>query len=69
MDLVLKKEIDLIDHNKFYLSGTMIERETGHIQFDAGSDYKSFDENKLLSNLEKLNHPDYQGTHWAHIYT
>lgn len=64
-DLVLKKEIDLIDHNKFYLSGTMIERETGHIQFDAGSDYKSFDENKLLSNLEKLKHPDYQGTHWA----
>ncbi len=64
-DLVLKKELDLIDHNNFYLSGTMIERNTGHIQFNAGHDYKSFDEQKLLSNLNELTHSDYQGTHWA----
>ena len=43
----------------------MIEQNSGHIQFDAGSNFNNFDENKLISNLNKINYFDYQGSHWA----
>ena len=32
----------------------MIEQNSGHIQFDTGCDYKSFDENKFKSNIKAL---------------
>ena len=64
-DESLKLEISKLPHNLFYLSGTMIEQNSGHIQFDTGFDYKSFDENKLLNNFQKLEYYDYQGSHWA----
>lgn len=64
-DLALMKEIAQINTNKFYLSGSMIEKNSGHIQYDCGSTYVDFDENKLIANLSQLPGVDFQGTHWA----
>ena len=64
-DKVLKENIDKLTTNLFYLSATMIEKNTGHIKFDCGSDYSNFDENKLLKNYMNLKCNDYQGSHWA----
>ena len=64
-DLFLKKEVEEIGHNNFYLSGTMIEPNSGHIIFNCGDNINNFDEKKLLDNLPKLNFYDHQGTHFA----
>ena len=61
----LLDEIKKIDHDKFYFSGSMIERESGHIQFDCGDNIENFDEEKLLNNLNRLNIDDHQGSHFA----
>tara|TARA_B100000780_G_C21053023_1_gene422948 strand:- start:216 stop:1100 length:885 start_codon:yes stop_codon:yes gene_type:complete len=62
-DSVLKKELDKIGHNRFYLSGTMVNN--GQINLDCGSDLKSFDENKLLREIDNANYYDFQGSTWA----
>ena len=62
-DITLKKEIDLIGHNRFYLSGIMMNN--GPIKFNAGSDLKDFDENKVLNEYKNFNHFDFQGSTWA----
>ena len=62
-DVVLKNEIDAIGHNNFYLSGVMMNN--GPIKFNAGSDIKSFDENKVLNEYQNFNHYDFQGSTWA----
>ena len=62
-DLVLKKEVDKIGHNKFYLSGTMINN--GQINLNCGSNLKEFDEEKLLSHVDNSNYYDFQGSTWA----
>ena len=64
-DIALKKEIDLIKNNNFYFSCTLIEQNSGHIKFDCGNDLQTFNEQKLLQNLDKLNFYDYQGSHWS----
>ncbi len=64
-DTELNKEISKLKDNKFYFSCSLIERNSGHIQFDCGKDYKSFDETKLLKNFNSLNFYDHQGTHWS----
>ena len=64
-DQSLKNEISKINSNLYYLSGTMIEQNSGHIQFDSGFDYNDFNEKKLLDNLKNLEYHDYQGSHWA----
>jgi len=61
----LIKEIKNIGHNNFYISGSMIEPKSGHIQFDCGENIENFDEKKLLHNLKNLNIPDHQGSHFA----
>lgn len=53
-------EIKNINHNNFYLSGTMVG--DGQISFDAGRDFKTFDEKKLLNNLDKIKSNDFQGS-------
>ena len=65
----LKNEILKIGHNKFYLSGTMIEKYTGHIKFDCGENLDEFNEKKLLDNLSILNISDHQGSHFAPHFT
>ena len=64
-DHVLNDEIKNINTTAFYLSGTMIEKNSGHIQLDCGDDYFNFDEKKLLENQNKPAFFDHQGTHWA----
>ena len=64
-DHVLNDEIKNINTKAFYLSGTMIEKNSGHIQLDCGDDYFNFDEKKLLENYNKTAFFDHQGSHWA----
>ncbi len=59
-DIEFDNEINLLDHNKFYLSGTMVG--AGQVQFDAGQTAKSFNEEKLIKNLENIKTFDFQGT-------
>jgi glycosyltransferase involved in cell wall biosynthesis len=62
-DEVLKNEIDLIGHNNFYLSGTMMH--SGQIPFECGDNINDFDEKKFLDNYNDLNFYDFQGSTWA----
>jgi len=62
-DLVLKSELDKISHNKFYLSGTMINN--GQIDLDCGNTLESFNEKKLLNEVDYANFYDFQGSTWA----
>ena len=69
-DDVLINEIKLMKHENFYLSGTMIEPNSGHIEHDFGNNIKNFRENDLLLKYKNLNFYDHQGTHFApHIVT
>jgi glycosyltransferase involved in cell wall biosynthesis len=63
-DLELKKEVDKIGHNNFYLSGTMIGT-SGKDSLDCGTNIKNFNEQKLLDNYQKINFVDFQGSTWA----
>ena len=62
-DKILKKEVDLISHNNFYLSGTMMNN--GQIKFDCGSSIDNFDENKFKEEYKNFNFYDFQGSTWA----
>ena len=62
-DHVLKDEINKINHNNFYLSGTMVNN--GQIQLDCGSDLETFDEERLLKEINNANYYDFQGSTWA----
>ena len=62
-DDILKREIDKIGHNYFYLSGTMMHK--GQIDFNCGNSVEEFDEKKFLSNYKKYNYYDFQGSTWA----
>ena len=64
-DSCLEKEVKKLNTDKFYLSASMIEKNSGHIQFDAGDSFSDFDEDKLLKNFENINYFDFQGSHWA----
>ena len=62
-DLVLKKEVEKLNHKKFYLSGTMVNN--GQIKLDCGNDLENFDEKKLLNEVDDVNYYDFQGSTWA----
>ncbi len=64
-DEALLDELKNINDIFFYLSGTMIEPEAGHIKFNCGTDIKSFNEKKLLENYKNLQYYDHQGSHFA----
>ena len=59
-DIEFEKQLKLIDHKKFYFSGTMVG--AGQVKFNAGSTAQTFDETKLIQNLEKIKTFDFQGT-------
>ena len=61
----LINEIKKINHNNFYISGSMIEPNSGHIKFNCGDSIKNFNEQKLLKNFDKLQIDDHQGSHFA----
>ena len=62
-DEILKKEVDKIKHNLFYLSGTMVNN--GQIELNCGDNSENFDENKFLEEHKKVNFYDFQGSTWA----
>jgi len=62
-DLVLKKEVEGIGHNFFYIHAAEIGINGAHIKFDCGNSYENFDEKKLLSNYKKLNFRDCNANH------
>ena len=64
-DKVLLNEVKSLNHDDFYLSGTMIEPHSGHIACDFGIDLDSFKEDELLSKYKNINFYDHQGTHFA----
>ena len=64
-DKYLINELNNINHSKFYLSGTMIEPNSGHIEFNCGESIKNFNEKKLLENFRNLKFFDHQGSHFA----
>ena len=69
-DKFLIDEIHSINHDNFYLSGTMIEPNSGHIKFNCGETIEKFNEKKLLTNYKNINYYDHQGTHFApHLVT
>jgi hypothetical protein len=63
-------EINLLNHNNFYLSGTMVNAVSSFNKndsskppvFDAGLTFKEFDEVKLLENLNQIKSIDFQGS-------
>jgi len=62
-DLELKKEVESIGHNFFYLHAVEIGVNGAHIKFDCGDSFKNFDEKKLLSNYKNLNFQDCNANH------
>lgn len=62
-DTALKNEIEDLNHNYYYFSGTMVQN--GQVNFDCGDTIENFDENKLLKNNEIINYFDFQGSTWA----
>ena len=62
-DEILKKEINKIGHNYFYLSGTMVHN--GQIKFYCGDSIETFDEKKFLNDYKNHNFYDFQGSTWA----
>jgi len=61
----LVNEIKKLNHNFFYISGSMIEPNSGHIKFNCGESIDDFKEEKLLNNLSNLKINDHQGSHFA----
>ena len=64
-DEFLIKEVNKLDHEKFYFSGTMIEPFTGHISYNCGDTIDNFNEKKLLDNWQTKKFYDHQGSHFA----
>ncbi len=62
-DLSFKEEIEKLDDNLFYISGTMVQN--GQINFNCGETIDNFDEKKLLLNSDKILYHDFQGSTWA----
>jgi len=62
-DKFMYEEIKKIGHNRFYLSGIMMNN--GPIKFDCGNNIMDFDEQKLLNNFKNTKHYDFQGSTWA----
>ena len=53
-DDFLVKEIKLLNHDNFYLSGTMIEANSGHIVYNFGETINNFREDELLSKYKDM---------------
>ena len=69
-DKYLYEEVKNVGNEQFYLSGTMIEPESGHIKLNCGKTYDTFKEQKLLNEYKNYNLYDHQGTHFApHLVT
>ena len=59
-DTALDGQINQLNTKAYFLSGTMIEKRTGHIQIDCGNNYKDFDEEnfEVVEDLAKAPEKD-----------
>jgi len=57
----LLNEINSFDHFNFYISGIMIERKNGHINYNFGNTFADFDEEKLLKLYNSFDYHNIQG--------
>ena len=64
-DKVLLNEVKRLNHDNFYLSGTMIEPYSGHIIYNFGTNFNDFKEDELLLKYKNINFYDHQGSHFA----
>jgi hypothetical protein len=67
-DKIIIEHVNKLDTDKFYLSSIMINGDpklNGHLNLNAGDTIENFDENFLLENYKKLDHPDFEGSTWA----
>ncbi len=62
-DLNMMNEVNSLNTNLFYLSGTMIQN--GQVELDCGYDLQTFNEKKLLDNFNSIQYYDFQGSTWA----
>ena len=60
-DTVLANEIKKMNHDNFYLSGTMLKSGQIHT-YNCGDDINNFDEEKLLRDYKNLYIDDFQGS-------
>ena len=63
-DVYFSDEIKKINHDNFFLSGTMIQPFKSYIELDCGKTYHEFNEQKLLTEYSEKYYADFQGTHW-----
>ena len=63
-DTTFENELKKIKDKNFFLSGTMVQSINADLVLDCGKTYEDFNEIKLLTELPKINHDDFQGTHW-----
>ena len=63
-DLVFLDELKKINTDLFFLSGTMVQPFRSYIELNCGTNYKDFNEEKLLNELPKIKFDNFQGTHW-----
>ena len=68
-DVPLMEEIEKLDHENWFLSGTMVEpRDTGNkcviAPRDYGQDIDSFREQELLADFRDFPHQDWSGATW-----
>ena len=69
-DTEFVKELNLLNNNNFYLSGTMVNAVSYFKNndlskppvFNAGLTFKDFDEDRLLKNLDQIKTIDFQGS-------
>ena len=64
-DIFLINEIKNQNDNLYYLSGTNVSTRHGLINFDCGSTYENFNEEKFLKFSKEDNSPNLQSSHWS----
>ena len=63
-DVIFTEEIKKNTSKLFFLSGTMVQPFNSYIKLDCGSNYKEFNEEKLLNEIKNIKYHNFQGTHW-----
>ena len=63
-DVIFTEEIKKNTSKLFFLSGTMVQPFNSYIKLDCGSNYKEFNEEKLLNEIKNIKYHNFQVTHW-----
>ena len=64
-DKILEHEVKKYNDNLFYLSGTNTSYKDGLINYDCGTSYNDFNQNKFDNFCMEDKSKDLQGSHWA----